>query len=66
MAAAPDEVETATGIHVSVFCLSIAPGALPGRLLVDAHPLTAVLATGAAFTLAASRAAVLSGRTSPS
>ncbi|GGT69214.1 MULTISPECIES: hypothetical protein [Streptomyces] len=65
MAAAPDDVETATGLHVSAFCLSIALGALPGGLLVDAHPLTAVLATGAAFTLAASLAAVLSGRTSP-
>ncbi|MCT4354768.1 MFS transporter [Streptomyces sp. Je 1-79] len=62
MAAAPEDVETATGLHVSVFCLSIALGSLLGGLLVDATTLTAVLRTGAALTLAACLAAVLSGR----
>ncbi|MFJ2935151.1 RidA family protein [Streptomyces sp. NPDC087219] len=36
MAAAPDEVEAATGIGVSVFCLALARGALLGGLLADA------------------------------
>lgn len=62
MAAAPEDVETATGLYVSVFCLSIALGALLGGLLVDATPLVAVLRTGAALTLAACLAAVLPGR----
>lgn len=62
MAAAPEDVETATGLHVSVFCLSIALGALLGGLLVDATTPTALLSTGAALTLAACLAAVLSGR----
>ncbi|MFE5936915.1 MFS transporter [Streptomyces sp. NPDC056470] len=62
MAAAPEDVETATGLYVSVFCLSIALGALFGGLLVDATTLTALLFTGAALTLAACLAAVLSGR----
>ncbi|MFD7323126.1 MFS transporter [Streptomyces sp. NPDC059875] len=65
MAAAPEDVETATGLYVSVFCLSIALGALLGGLLVDATTLTAVLLTGAALTLAACPAAVLPGRTHP-
>ncbi|MEU9861805.1 MFS transporter [Streptomyces sp. NPDC047971] len=62
MAAAPEDVETATGLYVSVFCLSLALGALLGGLLLDATTLTAVLGTGAALTLAACAAAVLSGR----
>lgn len=62
MAAAPEDVETATGLYVSVFCLSIALGALLGGLLLDATTLTAVLGTGAALTLAACAAAALSGR----
>ncbi|MFF5935129.1 MFS transporter [Streptomyces sp. NPDC012508] len=62
MAAAPEDVETATGLYVSVFCLSIALGALLGGLLVDATTPTALLSTGAALTLAACLAAVLSGR----
>ncbi|MEU6983844.1 MFS transporter [Streptomyces sp. NPDC046324] len=62
MAAAPEDVETATGLYVGVFCLSIAFGALLGGLLVDATTLTALLSTGAALTLAACLAAVLSGR----
>ncbi|MEU9995465.1 MFS transporter [Streptomyces sp. NPDC050848] len=60
--AAPEDVETATGLHVSVFCLSIALGALLGGLITDATTLTAVLSTGAALTLAACLTAVLSGR----
>ncbi|MFB7372657.1 MFS transporter [Streptomyces sp. NPDC056222] len=62
MAAAPEDVETATGLYVSVFCLSIALGALLGGLLVDATTLVAVLCTGAALTLAACLTAVLPGR----
>ncbi|MFF3316737.1 MFS transporter [Streptomyces sp. NPDC003035] len=63
MAAAPEDVETATGLYVSVFCLSIALGALLGGLLVDATTLVAVLCSGAALTLAACLAAVRPGRT---
>ncbi|MFD7962029.1 MFS transporter [Streptomyces zaomyceticus] len=62
MAAAPDDVETATGLNVSVFCLAIALGALLGGLLADAYSLTAVLLAGAALTLAACPVAALSGR----
>ncbi|MDX2562539.1 MFS transporter [Streptomyces sp. TX20-6-3] len=62
MAAAPDDVETATGLNVSVFCLAIALGALLGGLLVDAYSLGAVLLAGAALALAAFPVAVLSGR----
>ncbi|MGW2299873.1 MFS transporter [Streptomyces sp. NPDC001809] len=62
MAAAPDDVETATGLNVSVFCLAIALGALLGGLLADAYPLGTVLLTGAVLTLAALPVAVLSGR----
>ncbi|MCX5227223.1 MFS transporter [Streptomyces sp. NBC_00233] len=62
MAAAPDDVETATGLNVSVFCLAIALGALLGGLLVDAYSLDTVLLAGAALTLAAFPVAVLSGR----
>ncbi|MCX4981945.1 MFS transporter [Streptomyces sp. NBC_00572] len=62
MAAAPDDVETATGLNVSVFCLAIALGALLGGLLVDAYSLGTVLLAGAALTLAAFPVAVLSGR----
>ncbi|MFD3991939.1 MFS transporter [Streptomyces sp. NPDC058583] len=62
MAAAPDDVETATGLNVSVFCLAIALGALLGGLLVDAYSLDTVLLVGAALTLAAFPVAVLSGR----
>ncbi|RSS54045.1 MFS transporter [Streptomyces sp. WAC01280] len=62
MAAAPDDVESATGLNVSVFCLAIALGALLGGLLTDAYDLTAVLLAGAALTLAALPVAVLSGR----
>ncbi|WP_159041823.1 MFS transporter, partial [Streptomyces aureus] len=62
MAAAPDDVETATGLNVSVFCLAIALGALLGGLLVDAYSLDAALLAGAALTLAAFPVAVLSGR----
>ncbi|MFB7409089.1 MFS transporter [Streptomyces sp. NPDC056202] len=66
MAAAPDDVETATGLNVSVFCLAIALGALLGGLLVDAYSLDTVLLAGAALTLAAFPVAVLSGRNDPS
>ncbi|MER5960915.1 MFS transporter [Streptomyces sp. NPDC002057] len=66
MAAAPDDVETATGLNVSVFCLAIALGSLLGGLLADAYPLTTVLLAGAALTLAACPVAVLSGRNDPS
>ncbi|MEU7007593.1 MFS transporter [Streptomyces sp. NPDC046332] len=62
MAAAPEDVEKATGLYVSVFCLSIALGALLGGPLVDATTPTALLSTGAALTLAACLVAVLSGR----
>ncbi|CAM5470957.1 MFS transporter [Streptomyces narbonensis] len=62
MAAAPGEVEAATGLNVSVFCLAIALGALLGGLLTDAYDLTAVLLAGAALTLAAVPVAALSGR----
>ncbi|MFE1907508.1 MFS transporter [Streptomyces gardneri] len=62
MAAAPDDVEAATGLNVSVFCLAIALGALLGGLLTDAYDLTAVLLAGAALTLAAVPVAALSGR----
>lgn len=65
MAAAPDDVEAATGLNVSVFCLAIALGALLGGLLTDAYDLTAVLLAGAALTLAAVPVAVLSGRNDP-
>ncbi|MFE5714803.1 MFS transporter [Streptomyces sp. NPDC056501] len=51
MAAAPDDIESATGLNVSVFCLAIALGALLGGLLTDAYDLTAVLLAGAALTL---------------
>ncbi|MEU9701909.1 MFS transporter [Streptomyces sp. NPDC047981] len=60
--AAPEDLETATALQVSVFCLSIALGALLGGLITDATTFTAVLATGAALTLAACLTAVLSGR----
>ncbi|MFJ3584612.1 MFS transporter [Streptomyces sp. NPDC090127] len=60
--AAPEDVETATGLYVSVFCLSIALGALLGGLVTDATTFTVVLATGAALTLAACLTAALSGR----
>jgi predicted MFS family arabinose efflux permease len=63
MAAAPEDVETATGLYVSVFCLSIALGALLGGLLIDTTTLVAVLCSGAALTLAACLAAVRPGRT---
>ncbi|MFI6419440.1 MFS transporter [Streptomyces sp. NPDC050842] len=66
MAAAPDDVEAATGLNVSVFCLAIALGALLGGLLTDAYDLTAVLLAGAALTLAAVPVAALSGRNDPS
>ncbi|MFB8080593.1 MFS transporter [Streptomyces sp. NPDC056013] len=66
MAAAPDDVETATGLNVSVFCLAIALGALLGGFLVDAYSLDTVLLAGAALTLAAFPVAVLSGRNDPS
>lgn len=66
MAAAPDDVETATGLNVSVFCLAIALGALLGGLLVDAYSLDTVLLAGAALTLAALPVAALSGRNDPS
>ncbi|MFF0276205.1 MFS transporter [Streptomyces sp. NPDC004330] len=66
MAAAPDEVETATGLNVSVFCLAIALGALLGGLLADAYPLGTVLLAGAVLTLAALPVAVLSGRNATS
>ncbi|MDV5146850.1 MFS transporter [Streptomyces sp. SBC-4] len=66
MAAAPDDVEAATGLNVSVFCLAIALGALLGGLLTDAYDLTAVLLAGAALTLAAVPVAALSGRNAPS
>lgn len=66
MAAAPDDVETATGLNVSVFCLAIALGALLGGLLVDAYSLDTVLLAGAVLTLAAFPVAVLSGRNDPS
>ncbi|MFC9340282.1 MFS transporter [Streptomyces sp. NPDC057020] len=66
MAAAPDDVETATGLNVSVFCLAIALGALLGGFLVDAYSLGTVLLAGAALTLAAFPVAVLSGRNDPS
>ncbi|MFF9068257.1 MFS transporter [Streptomyces sp. NPDC014891] len=66
MAAAPDEVETATGLNVSVFCLAIALGALLGGLLADAYPLGTVLLAGAVLTLAALPVAALSGRNAPS
>ncbi|MFJ5138246.1 MFS transporter [Streptomyces sp. NPDC088707] len=62
MAAAPDDVETATGLNVSVFCLAIALGALLGGLLADTYSLDTVLLAGAALTLAAAPVAVLSGR----
>ncbi|MEU7070662.1 MFS transporter [Streptomyces narbonensis] len=62
MAAAPGEVEAATGLNVSVFCLAIALGALLGGLLTDAYDLTAVLLAGAVLTLAAVPVAALSGR----
>ncbi|MER5713147.1 MFS transporter [Streptomyces sp. NPDC002122] len=62
MAAAPDDVESATGLNVSVFCLAIALGALLGGLLTDAYDLTAVLLAGAALGLAAVPVAALSGR----
>ncbi|MFE5484169.1 MFS transporter [Streptomyces sp. NPDC056527] len=62
MAAAPEDVETATGLYAGVFCLSIALGALLGGLLLDATTLVAVLCTGAALTLAACPAVVLPGR----
>ncbi|MFB7586436.1 MFS transporter [Streptomyces sp. NPDC056169] len=62
MAAAPDDVESATGLNVSAFCLAIALGALLGGLLTDAYDLTAVLLAGAALTLAAVPVAALSGR----
>ncbi len=62
MAAAPDDVETATGLNVSVFCLAIALGALLGGLLADAYSLTSVLLAGAALALAACAVAALSGR----
>lgn len=62
MAAAPDDVETATGLNVSVFCLAIALGALLGGLLADAYSLTSVLLAGAALALAACPVAALSGR----
>ncbi|MGW9038539.1 MFS transporter, partial [Streptomyces sp. NPDC055721] len=62
MAAAPDDIESATGLNVSVFCLAIALGALLGGLLTDAYDLTAVLLAGAALTLAAVPVAFLSGR----
>lgn len=65
MAAAPDDVEAATGLNVSVFCLAIALGALLGGLLTDAYDLTAVLLAGAALTLAAVPMAALSGRNEP-
>lgn len=60
--AAPDAAEAATGLYVSVFCLSIALGALLGGPLVDTFAVTAVLWTGAALTLAATAVATLSGR----
>ncbi|MFF9013348.1 MFS transporter [Streptomyces sp. NPDC014870] len=60
--APPEDLETATALQVSVFCLSIALGALLGGLITDATTFTAVLATGAALTLAACLTAVLSGR----
>ncbi|MGW2015644.1 MFS transporter [Streptomyces sp. NPDC001927] len=60
--AAPEDVENATGLYVSVFCLSLALGALLGGLITDATTYTAVLSTGAALTLAACLTAVLSGR----
>ncbi|WP_329622452.1 MFS transporter [Streptomyces sp. NBC_01255] len=66
MAAAPDDVEAATGLNVSVFCLAIALGALLGGLLTDAYDVTAVLLAGAALTLAAVPVAALSGRNDPS
>ncbi|WP_406059897.1 MFS transporter [Streptomyces sp. NBC_01077] len=62
MAAAPDDVETATGLNVSVFCLAIALGALLGGLLADAYSLSTVLLAGAALILAAFPVAALSGR----
>ncbi|WP_405855231.1 hypothetical protein OG361_19445 [Streptomyces sp. NBC_00090] len=66
MAAAPDDLEAATGLNVSVFCLAIALGALLGGLPADAYDLTAVLLAGAALTLAAAPVAALSGRNAPS
>ncbi|MFF8834123.1 MFS transporter [Streptomyces sp. NPDC015130] len=62
MAAAPEDVEAATGLNVSVFCLAIALGALLGGLLTDAYDLTAVLLAGAALILTAVPVAALSGR----
>ncbi|GGT20468.1 MFS transporter [Streptomyces purpureus] len=60
--AAPDAAETATGLYVCVFCLSLALGALIGGPLVDTFEASAVLWAGAALTLAAAVVAALFGR----
>ncbi|MFI6941417.1 MFS transporter [Streptomyces sp. NPDC050418] len=65
LAAAPEAVEAVTALNVSVFCLSIALGALLGGRLVDAFAPAAAPAAAALLTLAAAFVSVRALRTAP-